>query len=253
MTVNTNKTGQPVGPAVPHWQHCPPPEPILLNGRYCRLEPLNAIHHGADLCQVLLPPASPESFWTYLTVGPFEQAGSLLAFLQQASVSQDSQHFCVIDKQSGKALGCLALMRINPAHGTIEIGQVMFSVSMQRTVLASEAQFLLMEYVFHLGYRRCEWKCDSLNAPSCKAALRLGFCFEGIFRQAMIYKGRSRDTAWFSMLDHQWPQRKAAIQHWLAPANFDPQGQQRQSLSLLMAQNIDSQEATTDDITAACR
>lgn len=240
MTIIDNHTGQPIGQPLPHWHPCPFPERTLLDGQYCRLEPLDTLHHGADLCQALLPPASPVSFWTYLTVGPFEHNQPLLTFLQQASDSRDPLHFCVVDKQSGKALGSLALMRIQPAQGTIEIGQVMYSVPMQRSVLATEAHYLLMENIFSLGYRRCEWKCDSLNAPSRRAALRLGFSFEGIFRQAMVYKGRSRDTAWFSMIDHEWPHRKKAFQQWLSAANFDAQGQQRQPLSSMIVEDPDA-------------
>lgn len=240
MTVNDHHATQPTGQPLPHWQPCPLPERIPLDGHYCRLEPLETAYHGADLCQALLPPASPPSFWTYLTVGPFEHSQPLLTFLQQASESRDPLHFCVVDKRRGKALGSLALMRIQPTHGSVEIGQVMFSAPMQRSVLATEAQFLLMEYIFTLGYRRCEWKCDSLNAPSRRAALRLGFSFEGIFRQAMVYKSRSRDTAWFSMLDHEWPRRKQAFQQWLSPNNFDTQSQQRQPLSAMFSQQPDA-------------
>jgi RimJ/RimL family protein N-acetyltransferase len=138
----------------------------------------------------------------------------------------------VVDQATGNAVGTLSLMRIDPAHGAIEVGNVTFSPLMKRTPVSTEAQYLLMKFVFDaLGYRRYEWKCDALNAPSRQAALRLGFSFEGIFRQAVIYKGRSRDTAWFSIIDSEWPARRAAFERWLAADNFDASGQQRSKLA----------------------
>ena len=154
------------------------------------------------------------------------------AHAEAAARSSDPLHFAVIDLASGKAVGTLALMRIDPANGVIEVGHVIFSPALQQSALSTEAQFLLMAYAFDtLGYRRYEWKCDDLNLPSRRAAERLGFVYEGTFRQAVLYKGRSRDTAWYAIIDSQWPALKAAFGAWLAPSNFDEQGRQHQPLS----------------------
>ena len=158
-------------------------------------------------------------------------------YLAKAAASSDPFHYAVIDRASGKAVGTFALMRIEPAHGVIEVGSVTFSPRLKQTPLSTEAQYLLMRYVFDdLGYRRYEWKCDSLNAASRAAALRYGFQFEGIFRQAVVYKGRSRDTAWFSMLDGEWPAIKRGFEQWLDPRNFDAAGAQRRKLAELIGE-----------------
>lgn len=167
-------------------------------------------------------------------MGPFETAQGYREYCERAAASEDPLHFAVIARASGRAVGTLALMRIDPPNGVAEVGHVTFSPLLKRTPVSTEAQFLLMRRVFdELGYRRYEWKCDSLNAPSRQAALRLGFQFEGIFRQAVVYKGRSRDTAWFSIIDGEWPARRAAFEQWLAPENFDAQGRQRARLQAL--------------------
>lgn len=243
MATHYNHFGQPIGESLPDWQPCPPPAPVTLKGRFCRLEPLDASRHGDDLCQAFLGEGQTEAFWTYLTTGPFSHPAPLLELLEKASTSRDPLHFVVIDRSNNQAVGTLALMRINPAQGCIETGQVMFSARMQRSAMASEAQFLLMQYIFDLGYRRYEWKCDSLNAPSRRAATRLGFSFEGIFRQALIYKGRSRDTAWFAMTDKDWPALQTAFTEWLAPENFNTQGEQKQRLSELTAKILNRNAA----------
>jgi len=231
MSALTNEYGQPVGAPVPGWQPCPRPPRTPLQGRWCRLEPLDAARHAEDLYHAFSQ-APDGRDWTYLFVGPFADAASLRAYLEQAAASQDTLHHAVIDLASGRAVGTLALMRMDPAHGVIEVGHVTFSPRLKRTPLSTEAQYLLMRRVFdELGYRRYEWKCDSLNAPSRAAAERLGFRFEGIFRQAVIYKGRARDTAWFSIVDTEWPARKAAFERWLAPENFDADGRQRRRLN----------------------
>ena len=150
-----------------------------------------------------------------------------------AAQSTDPRHYAVIDHATGLALGTLSLMRHDPAHGVIEVGNVVFSRALQRTPISTEAQYLAMRYVFDdLGYRRYEWKCDSLNAPSQRAAARLGFSYEGIFRQAVVYKGRNRDTAWFGLVDRDWPGVRDAFERWLDPANFDAEGNQRQALAV---------------------
>jgi len=226
-----NEHHQPVGHALPEWTPRARPAHDVIEGRYCRLEPLNAAAHAEDLfsgyCQ-----QTDGSDWTYLPVGPFADLDSYRSHLQHAAASQDPQHWAVIDLRTQRAVGTLALMRMDPANGVIEVGHVTFSPLMKRTPLSTEAQYLLMRRVFdELGYRRYEWKCDALNEPSRKAAARLGFSFEGIFRQALVYKGRNRDTAWFSIIDSEWPALRAAFERWLATDNFDAAGQQLTALA----------------------
>jgi RimJ/RimL family protein N-acetyltransferase len=163
--------------------------------------------------------------------GPFADRAAHLEMLSRAASSEDPMFLAIVDNDSGRALGHAAFMRIEPAHRVIEVGNILYTPALQRTAAATEAMYLMARHAFDdLGYRRYEWKCDSLNEPSRAAALRLGFVFEGIFRQHMIIKGRNRDTAWFSMLDSEWPARKAAFERWLAPDNFDAQGRQRTKL-----------------------
>lgn len=228
-----NEYGQPIGSAIEGWTPRPQPTGVTLSGRYCRLEPLNAEAHAADL-YTAYSQAKDGSDWTYLFVEPFEIAEAYRAYAEAAAQSTDPRHFAVIDLASGKAVGTLALMRIDPTHGVIEVGSVTFSPLLKQSPLSTEAQFLLMAYAFDtLGYRRYEWKCDDLNAPSRKAAQRLGFSYEGTFRRAVVYKGRNRDTAWYSIIKEEWPGIKGAFEGWLAPENFDEHGQQRQALAAL--------------------
>jgi RimJ/RimL family protein N-acetyltransferase len=235
MPPRVNAFQQPIGPDVPGWTPRPRPPLTSATGRYCRLEPLSAERHAADLYQAFSQ-APDDSDWTYMGVGPFADVAAYRAFAEAAKAGNDPLHHAIIDLQTGRAIGTLALMRIDPANGVIEVGFVSFSRQLKRTRIATEAQFLLMRRAFdELGYRRYEWKCDSLNAPSRQAAARLGFQFEGVFRQATIYKGRSRDTAWFSIIDSEWPALRTAYERWLDPANFDEQGRQRQGLSELIA------------------
>ncbi|PPA73357.1 GNAT family N-acetyltransferase [Achromobacter spanius] len=235
MQARVNAFQQPIGPDVPGWTARPRPPLTPAIGRYCRLEPLSAERHAADLYQAFSQ-APDDSDWTYMGVGPFADADAYRAFAEAAQAGNDPLHHAIIDLETGRAIGTLALMRIDPANGVIEVGFVSFSRRLKRTRIATEAQFLLMRRAFdELGYRRYEWKCDCLNAPSRQAAARLGFQFEGIFRQATVYKGRSRDTAWFSIIDSEWPALRAAYERWLDPANFDAEGNQRQSLSELTA------------------
>ncbi|MFF7057200.1 GNAT family N-acetyltransferase [Achromobacter spanius] len=235
MPPRVNAFQQPIGPDVPGWTPRPRPPLAPITGRYCRLEPLSTERHAADLYQAFSQ-APDDSDWTYMGVGPFADVAAYRAFAEAAQAGNDPLHHAIIDLKTGRAIGTLALMRIDPANGVIEVGFVSFSRQLKRTRIATEAQFLLMRRAFdELGYRRYEWKCDSLNAPSRQAAARLGFQFEGVFRQATIYKGRSRDTAWFSIIDSEWPALRAAYERWLDPANFDEQGKQRQGLSELTA------------------
>lgn len=234
----TNAYGQPIGLPVPDWTARPRPERVTLDGRYCRLEPLDAERHAADLYAAYA--ATPDGRdWTYMSAGPFEDAASYLSYAHKVAASADPMHYTVIDQATGRALGTLALMRIDPANGVIEVGFVAFSRALQRTPISTEAQYLLMKYVFDtLGYRRYEWKCDDLNTPSRTTAARLGFQYEGTFRQAVVYKGRNRDTAWFAMTDRDWPALAAAFEAWLAPDNFDEHGAQRRSLAAIRAKSV---------------
>ncbi|MCW2484887.1 GNAT family N-acetyltransferase [Candidatus Symbiopectobacterium sp. NZEC127] len=231
MAEHLNRYGQPVGAALPLWSARAFPGGITLTGRFCRIEPLNVAQH-LDALYAAHAAAPDGRDWTYMFVGPFGDKDAFRAYLTTAEQQQDSQCYVVIDTLTDNAVGTFSLMRVDVNHGVIEVGSVAFSSALKRTPLATEAHFLLMGYVFEqLNYRRYEWKCDSLNAPSRRAALRLGFTFEGIFRQAIVYKGRTRDTAWFSLLDNEWPQRKLDFIDWLAPGNFDTEGKQIQSLA----------------------
>lgn len=234
MTATTlNSYQQPIGTALPGWSPRPQPPHTPLAGRYCRLEPLDAARHADGLFDAF-GQAQDGRNWTYLMEGPFADADTYRAFVERIAARRDPLQYAVIDARTDRPVGTLALMRITPDHGVLEVGAVTFSPWLQRTPASTEAQFLLMRHVFDdLGYRRYEWKCDSLNAPSRQAALRLGFQFEGIFRQAVVYKGRSRDTAWFSVIDAEWPQLRAAFLQWLSPENFDAGGRQRLSLAAL--------------------
>jgi RimJ/RimL family protein N-acetyltransferase len=206
------------------------PGTVTLQGRHGSVERLSAAKHGASLIETL---RGHDHIWTYIFVGPFADDGALARYIAECEQNQQRIFYAVCDT-AGRALGILSLMEIRPAMRVVEVGNIVYAPALQRTPLATEAQFLIARYAFEtLGYRRYEWKCDSLNAPSRQAAARFGFIFEGIFRQHMINKGRNRDTAWFSMLDSEWPARKAAFERWLAPENFDAAGQQKASLAAL--------------------
>lgn len=224
-----NDYQQPIGDALPDYRAGEAPSVDCLQGRYCRLEKLDAERHGNDLYEVYGPEA-PEPSFTYLSLNPVADRAELETLLKRMEESTDPYYLAVID-QDGRAVGTLALMRINPAHRVIEVGSVTYGERLKRTRAATEVQYLLAQYVFEtLHYRRYEWKCDALNEPSRRAAERLGFTYEGTFRQAVVYKGRNRDTAWYSMLDTEWEQRKNRLLQWLDPKNFDAHGQQRTSL-----------------------
>ncbi|HEX7073515.1 MAG TPA: GNAT family protein [Hyphomicrobiaceae bacterium] len=235
MGDRVNAFGQPIGFPVPQWSPRPRPSRIVLDGRFCRLEPLDAERHTADLYEA--NQADDGRGWTYMSHGPFASLADYRDWVEKASASEDPLFYAILEAGSGRAVGVATLMRIDPPNGVIEVGNIKYSPALQRTPAATEAMFLLMRYVFdELGYRRYEWKCDSLNQPSRAAALRLGFTFEGIFRQAVVYKGRNRDTAWFSIIDAEWPALKQAYERWLSPANFDADGRQQRRLSDLIAE-----------------
>lgn len=231
MNVETNEFGQSVGFALADWATRPRPERIVLPGRYCRLEPLSVAAHADDLFDAYLL-APDGSDWTYLPTHRFTDRDAYRTFAAGNSASEDPMHFAIIDQRTGKAVGTASLLRIDPANGSIEVGWISYSPLVQRTPMGTEAMFLFMRYCMDdLGYRRYEWKCNSLNEPSCRAALRYGFQFEGIFRQAAVVKQQNRDTAWYAFIDREWPAIKFAFEQWLDPANFDAAGHQRASLS----------------------
>lgn len=232
----TNEFGQPVGEAVPAWSGSKSPTGELLEGRLCRLEQLDVGQHGDDLADAFALDAEGQ-LWTYMSSGPFATKAALKDWIATASKGRDPLFYAVVEKASAKAVGIASYMRIAPEAGSIEVGTIAYSPLLQRTSLATEAMFLMMAHAFEtLGYRRYEWKCDSLNSASRKAAERYGFSFEGVFRQALVYKGRNRDTAWFSILDREWPAIKEAFIAWLDPGNFDLNGQQKQKLADLVSQ-----------------
>jgi RimJ/RimL family protein N-acetyltransferase len=226
-----NEFDQPIGPELPDWQPASRPPRTAINGRRVRLEPLDAARHGVSLFDAFAEDRDGRN-WTYMPVGPFRDRTDFDSWLEMAEKSHDPLFHAILDPGTGAALGFASYLRIEPAVGVIEVGFISFSPRLQGTAAATEAMYLMMARVFdELGYRRYEWKCDALNAPSRRAAERLGFIFEGVFRQAMIYKGRNRDTAWFSILDGEWPAARAAFQAWLDPANFDTGGRQIRSLA----------------------
>ncbi|WP_233271892.1 GNAT family N-acetyltransferase [Paraburkholderia acidiphila] len=233
MSARLNEFQQPIGDPVTGWQPRERPARVTIEGQFCRIEPIDLDRHATDLFEAYGAAADGRD-WTYLFAEPFTDFAAFREYLAKAAASSDPFHYAVIDRASGKAVGTFALMRIEPVHGVIEVGSVTFSPRLKQTPVSTEAQYLLMRYAFDdLGYRRYEWKCDSLNAPSRKTALRLGFQFEGIFRQAIVYKGRNRDTAWFAIIDQDWPLVKAAFEKWLSKENFDAHGKQRASLASL--------------------
>ena len=230
MTHIYNDLNQPIGHSLPNWTPPPPPPYEPLAGRWCRLEPLTAERHAADLFAAYSQDTEGR-LWTYLPYGPFASPDDYTAWVNSIIPSSDPLFYAIIDHQTGQAAGIASYLRISPAIGSIEVGHINYAPALQRTPAATEAMYLMMDHVFALGYRRYEWKCDALNAPSRSAAQRLGFSFEGVFRQATMYKARNRDTAWFAVIDQEWPALKAAFEQWLDPANFDAEGRQRQRLS----------------------
>jgi RimJ/RimL family protein N-acetyltransferase len=227
-----NEFGQPVGTPVPGWTPRPQPPRTAMTGRFCTVEPLDPERHAAQLFAAFAE--DDGRMWTYLPRGPFASADDYRQWAESAARLDDPLTHAIIDNASGEAVGTAAYMRIEPSVGVIEVGSITSSSRLQRRPAASEAMYLMMRRVFdELGYRRYEWKCHSLNMPSRAAALRLGFQYEGLFRQATITRGRNRDTMWFSVIDRDWPALRTAFERWLDPANFDAAGQQRRSLASL--------------------
>ena len=225
-----NEYGQMIGESVVGHTSGKLPAIDFLEGRYARIEALSVEKHAKDLLAVY-GPDTPREMWTYLFQEPVADMAELVTVLNQMLARKDRFYYAIIDNVTGKALGTFSLMRIDQNNRVIEVGAVTFSPALKGTRIGTEAQYLLARYVFEkLNYRRYEWKCDALNLPSRRAAERLGFVYEGTFRQAVVYKGRTRDTDWLSMIDKEWPQAKARLEAWLAPENFDQNGRQYKSL-----------------------
>ncbi|ANM29759.1 hypothetical protein ABI59_09490 [Acidobacteria bacterium Mor1] len=222
-----NSSGQPIGFDVPGWEPCPAPDGRVLEGRFCRLEPVDVEAHADTLFEELH--RGPQDGWTYLFEGPYPDIETYRAWMRSFCLGRDPLFYAIV--VDGRPLGVAAYLRIAPQHGSIEVGHIHYAPALRRTPAATEAMYLMMRHAFDdLGYRRYEWKCDALNAGSRRAADRFGFQYEGTFRQALIYRGRNRDTAWFSLLDREWPERRRVFEAWLAPENFDADGRQRQRL-----------------------
>jgi RimJ/RimL family protein N-acetyltransferase len=212
-----------------NWKPVPTVAPVTLRGRTVTLEPLDAERHAAGLWQAV---QGHDDLWTWLFDGPFATEAALRQSLEEKQAGKSAVFLAIIPNETAKAAGYASFMRIEPAHGVVEVGNILLSPILQRTTAATEAMYLMARHIFDdLAYRRYEWKCNAQNQPSRRAAQRLGFTYEGIFRQHLVVKDRNRDTAWFSMLDHEWPARKQAFESWLSPANFDESGNQRQPLS----------------------
>jgi RimJ/RimL family protein N-acetyltransferase len=228
-----NQLDQPVGFPVPEWKPRPLPPRTAMAGRFCTVAPLDPERHAAQLFAAYADDVEGR-MWTYLPRGPYASLDEYRNWAEPACRADDPLVHAIIDSASGEAVGTAALMRIDPETGVIEVGSITYSPRLQRRAAGTEAMYLLMRRVFdELGYRRYEWKCNSLNAPSRAAALRYGFQYEGLFRQAQITRGRNRDTTWFSIIDNEWPALRGAFERWLDPANFDAQGRQRHSLASL--------------------
>ena len=215
------------------WKPVPLPRPVTLRGRYVTLEPLDAARHTAALWEAV---QGHDALWTWLADGPYASEDELRRAIAEKQAGASAVFLAIVPAATGRAAGWASYMRMEQAHGVVEVGNILMTPALQRTTAATEAMYLMARHVFEdLGYRRYEWKCNAENAPSRRAAERLGFTFEGIFRQHMVVKGRNRDTAWFLMLDRDWPARKRAFEEWLEAGNFDGEGRQRQRLGQLSA------------------
>lgn len=219
---------RPVGPVVENWQLPETPRATVLEGRYARLEPLSADAHAAVLYDAF---DGHDWVWDYMPSGPYASSSQFHRWMREATARDDILFYAIHDKEHRATGGFASYLRIKPASGSIEVGFIAMAPQLQRTRAATDAMYLMMKWAFEAGYRRYEWKCDALNRPSRCAAQRLGFSYEGVFRQATVVKGRNRDTAWFAMIDAEWPALNEAYQLWLAPENFDDNGIQRERLS----------------------
>lgn len=249
MSQTTQPSAPPLGFAVPDWKPVAVPSREPLAGRFCRLEALHPARHADALYDANQLDADGR-IWTYLPYGPFGSRESYRAWVEEMSQRADPLLFAIVDSSRDSAVGVAGYLRIDPANGSIEVGHLAYSPRLQRTPAATEAMFLLMKHAFDLGYRRYEWKCHSLNRLSRAAAQRLGFSYEGLFRQAAVVKGRNRDTAWFTIIDREWPALRQAFLRWLAPDNFDAQGRQRERLTELTNPLLASRDPDLDPIRA---
>ena len=225
----------PLGPPVPSWSSRQLPPLAAVSGRFCRVEPIDSARHGEALYAAYATDRQG-LLWTYLPWGPYSGPEELCARIDAVRASRVRPEYALIDLARGKPFGQASYLNIDPAAGSIEVGGIVYAPAFQRGIAATEAMYLMMRHAFdELGYRRYAWQCNSLNARSRAAATRLGFTFEGVWRQANVHKARNRDTAWFSILDSEWPEIKTAFERWLAPENFDAEGRQRMRLSALTA------------------
>ncbi len=229
LCARDNSWGQPIGKPLPDWQPCDKLPDIALTGRLCRVVPFDAEAHTSPLFDAYS--ADDGRMWTYMPFGPFPSADALKVETLNRIRNNGFQTYVICEIENNQPIGQASYMRYDLASGSVEVGAVSFSPALKRSRIATEAMYLMMKHAFDHGYRRYEWKCDQLNIPSNKAALRLGFQFEGIFRNAVVYKGRRRDTAWYSVIIEDWPQVKARLESWLDPANFDAAGVQKTALS----------------------
>lgn len=226
MATHRNQYGQPIGSPT-RFTPAPFPKSIFIQGEYCSLVPVQASQHAEYLFEIY----TQEQDWTYLFYGPYKNYKDFYKYIEMMETNMDPYYLTILDKKTNKPLGTFSLLRIRPEFGVIEIGHIVFSPLLKRTIIATEAHFLLMKYVFDtLQYRRYEWKCDSLNTPSRKSAERLGFTFEGLFRKDIIYRERNRDTAWFSIIDTEWSSLKTSFENWLSKNNFSESGIQKRRL-----------------------
>jgi len=231
MTARTNHLGQAIGTDLSGWTGASPPPRTAMEGRLCDVEPLDPDRHSASLFDAYAEDAEGR-IWTYLPYGPFATLDDYRDWMATTCRGNDPLFYAVVDRASGRALGVASYLRIAAATGVIEVGHINYAPRLRQTTMATEAMYLMMRRVFdELGYRRYEWKCDALNDASCRAAARIGCTFEGVFRQATIYKRRNRDTAWYAIIDSDWPAIRSAYEAWLAPENFDTGGKQCTHLS----------------------
>jgi RimJ/RimL family protein N-acetyltransferase len=221
-------TARNLGEEVPGWVPPRRPDQAPMLGRFARLEPLNADAHAFDLHEAF---QGHDTLWDYMPYGPFTSGTAYHRWAREREAADDPRFFVLRDPVTGRAGGIASYLRITPDAGSIEVGHICISPAMQRGAAMTEAMFLMMDWAFRAGYRRYEWKCNALNMPSRRAAQRLGFSYEGVFRNHLVIKGRNRDSAWFSVIDSEWPALAEAYAAWLAPSNFDAKGQQRERLS----------------------
>ena len=234
MNVEFNSLGKPIGRAVVGWMRPVVPPREAIEGRYCRLEPVDVTSH----CESLFAANQQDALglnWTYLHYGPFDSIEEYRRWMEETCLGDDPMFFAIRDLRTDEVVGLASYLRITPKSGSIEVGHLNFSPRLQKKPAATEAMYLMMRRAFELGYRRYEWKCNALNAPSRAAAQRLGLSFEGVFRQHAVVKGRNRDSAWYAAIDTEWPDLQRAFETWLSPKNFDESGRQRVRLSILTA------------------